>query len=154
MDDRPHDVFFGILHTAAVFSRSLEGTLGAFRLTLRQYHVLQTLRHSAGQGMTCGEVARGLVTRDSDITRLLDRLELLGFVARSRQRPDRRVVRTRITAQGTAVLSAVDESISEIHAPILGHLSSRRLKWCRALLKRATAGDVKASSIPHPSGGY
>jgi len=33
-----------------------------------------TLRHAGSDGLTCGEVSERLSTRDSDITRLLDRL--------------------------------------------------------------------------------
>src|SRR5262245_2825139 len=137
MNNPAHDVFFGIIRTAEVFSRSLEETLGHFQLTLRQYKVLQALPPSHVDGFTCGEGGRRLFSGDSGITRLVDRLELRGLVARSRQRPDRRVVRTRITPEGTTVLNAVDRSISEVHAPYLGQLSSRRLSWCSALLKQA-----------------
>src|SRR5688500_219178 len=84
-----HYVFLGILRMAEVFSRALSEILEPFRLTLSQYNVLQTLRHTSSEGLTCGEVSKRLSTRDSDITRLLDRLELLGFVARRRERPDR-----------------------------------------------------------------
>src|SRR5688572_14312711 len=99
-----HEVFDGILRMAELFSRGLTEILEPFRLTLGQYQVLQALRHTASGGLTCGEVGEQLATRDPDITRLLDRLELLGFVARRRGRPDRRVVRTEITEQGVGVL--------------------------------------------------
>jgi DNA-binding MarR family transcriptional regulator len=89
-DAQEHDVFHGILRMAEVFSRALSEILQPFRLTLSQYNVLQALRHTGSEGLTCGEVSERLSTRDSDITRLLDRLELLGFVARRRERPDRR----------------------------------------------------------------
>ena len=78
-DGSEHDVFLGILKMADVFSRALSEILQPFRLTLSQYNVLQTLRHTGSEGLTCGEVSERLSTRDSDITRLLDRLELLGL---------------------------------------------------------------------------
>jgi DNA-binding MarR family transcriptional regulator len=72
------DVFHGVLEMADVFTRALTDALAPFRLTLNQYNVLRTLRHSASKGLTCGEVSDRLSTRDPDITRLLDRLERLG----------------------------------------------------------------------------
>jgi DNA-binding MarR family transcriptional regulator len=122
---------------AEVFSRALSDILQPFRLTLSQYNVLQTLRGTGSEGLTCGEVSERLSTRDSDITRLLDRLELLGFIARRRERPDRRVVRTQITEQGTGVLDAVDKLIGELQLRHLGHLGPKKMSAFSALLKSA-----------------
>jgi DNA-binding MarR family transcriptional regulator len=132
-----HDVFHAVLKMGEVFTRALGGALEPFRLTLSQYNVLTTLRHSGSQGLTCGEVSDRLSTRDPDITRLLDRLELLGLVARRRERPDRRVVRTQITEQGTGVLEAIDKLIGELQARHLGHLGPKKLSAFSALLKSA-----------------
>ena len=132
-----HDVFLGILRMAEVLSRALSEILQPFRLTLSQYNVLQTLRHTGSEGLTCGEVSERLSTRDSDITRLLDRLELLGFVARRRERPDRRVVRTQITEEGTGVLNAVEKLVGELQLRHLGHLGPKKLGAFSALLKSA-----------------
>jgi DNA-binding MarR family transcriptional regulator len=116
--------------------------LQPFRLTLSQYNVLQILRHAGSEGLTCGEVSDRLATRDSDITRLLDRLELLGFVARRRERPDRRVVRTQITEQGTGVLNAVDRLVGELQVRHLGHLGPKKLGAFSALLRSAAVGGL------------
>jgi DNA-binding MarR family transcriptional regulator len=139
-----HDVFHGVLRMAEVFSRALSEILQPFRLTLSQYNVLQTLRHTGSEGLTCGEVSERLSTRDSDITRLLDRLELLGFVARRRERPDRRVVRTQITEQGTGVLDAIDKLVGDLQVRHLGHLGPKKLSAFSALLKSAAlSGPVE-----------
>lgn len=141
-DSSEHDVFLGVLRIAEVFSRALSEILQPFRLTLSQYNVLQTLRHTESAGLTCGEVSERLSTRDPDITRLLDRLELLGFVARRRERPDRRVVRTQITEQGTGVLNAVDKLVGELQVRHLGHLGPKKLSAFSALLKSATISGL------------
>ena len=137
-----HDIFLGILKMAEVFSRALSEILQPFRLTLSQYNVLQTLRDTRSEGLTCGEVSERLSTRDSDVTRLLDRLELLGFVARRRERPDRRVVRAQITEQGAGVLNAVDRLLGELQGRHLGHLGPKKLSAFGALLKSAAIGGL------------
>jgi len=143
-DTPEHDVFHGILRLAEVFSRAQTEILQPFRLTLSQYNVLKVLRHtgSGSEGLTCGEVSNRLSTRDSDVTRLLDRLEVLGLVARRRERPDRRVVRTQITEHGSSVLHAVDKLIGEFQIRHLGHLGPEKLQAFNALLKSVTAGAV------------
>jgi hypothetical protein len=62
-------------------------------------------------GLPCGQIAERMLTRDPDMTRLLDRLEARGLVNRCRDRADRRVVLTRITEQGMAVLAELDRPV-------------------------------------------
>jgi DNA-binding MarR family transcriptional regulator len=121
-------------------TRALTEVLEPFKLTLNQYNVLRTLRHGASDGLTCSEVGDGLSTRDPDITRLLDRLELLGLVTRRRERPDRRVVRTQITKHGTGVLDAIDKLVAELQVSHLGHLGEKKLSAFGALLKLGLRG--------------
>lgn len=137
IDASEHDVFHGILKMAEVFTGALSEALQPLRLTFNQYKVLRTLRHSGSHGLTCGEVSDRLSTRDPDITRLLDRLELMGLVARRRERPDRRVVRTQITEQGTGVLETVDKLIDALQVRYLGHLGPKKLSAFKGLLQSA-----------------
>ena len=132
-----HAAFLGILQIADVLRRALADILQPFRLTLSQYEVLQVLRQTDPDALTCREVSERLSSRDPDITRLLDRLELLGFVRRRRERPDRRVVRTQITEEGTGVLNAVDKLVGQLQARHLGHLGAKKLTTFNALLKSA-----------------
>jgi DNA-binding MarR family transcriptional regulator len=101
-------VVFGIVRVADALVRRLTGTLEPFKLTLNQYSVLDGLRGAGAAGLTCSEIAVRLVSRDPDVTRLLDRLELRGLVSRHRGRPDRRVVRTQITPEGMQLLAQLD----------------------------------------------
>ena len=53
--------------------------------------MLRILRGSP-DGLTCGEIGNRMITRDPDITRLVDRLERRKLVARCREMKDRRMV--------------------------------------------------------------
>lgn len=128
-------LFLGILRVAEVFARSLSETLKPFRLTLSQYNVLQALRHTNPEGLGCREVGERLRSRDPDITRLLDRLELRGFISRHRLRPDRRIVRAQITQQGLELLKTIDDLVGKLQARHLSHLGPRQLDAFSALLK-------------------
>ena len=79
-----------------------------FRST--QYNVLRILR-GAPEGLPCGEIANRMITRDPDITRLLDRLEKRGLISRSRETKDRRTVMARITPDGLKLLARLDEPV-------------------------------------------
>jgi DNA-binding MarR family transcriptional regulator len=75
-----------------------------------------------------------MTTRDPDITRLLDRLEKRGLILRSRESRDRRVVLTRITAEGLDLLSRLDKPVQEAHREQLRHLGRERLAALAELL--------------------
>jgi DNA-binding MarR family transcriptional regulator len=96
--------------------------------------VLRILR-GAPEGLTCGEIGERMITRDPDITRLLDRLEKRKLIARSRESEDRRVVVARITRGGLDVLARLDGPVREVHRAQLGHLGRERLRALAELLE-------------------
>jgi DNA-binding MarR family transcriptional regulator len=78
-----------------------------------------------------------MITRDPDITRLLDRLEKRGLIARWRDLKDRRMVLARITPEGLKMLDRLDEPVQEGHRKQLRHLGRERLKALCELLRAA-----------------
>src|SRR5262252_8376572 len=96
--------YLDLLLTAEVLSHPLVEVLKGHELSATQYNVLRILR-GAPEGLTCGEVGSRMITRDPDITRLLDRLEKRGLISRWRETKDRRTVMARITPEGLALLS-------------------------------------------------
>jgi len=127
------DAFVDLARTTEILSRPLALLLKADDLSATQYNVLRILRGSP-DGLTCGEISSRMITRDSDITRLLDRLENRSLVSRCRENKDRRVVLTRIAPQGLAVLDALDEPVRHAHRELLGHLGAKRLAALSQLL--------------------
>lgn len=75
-----------------------------------------------------------LVTRDPDITRLLDRLEKLGLVTRTRDGADRRVVISRITPAGLQLLKKLDAPVNDLHRSQLAVLGPDGLQQLTQLL--------------------
>ena len=78
-----------------------------------------------------------MVTRDPDITRLLDRLEKRDLVRRSREKGDRRVVTARITPAGLELLKRLDEPVANLHRSQLGHLDPKQQETLIHLLELA-----------------
>jgi DNA-binding MarR family transcriptional regulator len=75
-----------------------------------------------------------MITRDPDITRLLDRLEKRGLISRCRETKDRRMVMARITPEGLKLLARLDEPVQAAHRKQLGHLGRERLRALTELL--------------------
>ncbi|MGA8440060.1 MAG: MarR family transcriptional regulator [Candidatus Sulfotelmatobacter sp.] len=126
--------FLDLLRTTDVLSRGLAQVLKTEALSSTQYNVLRILRGSP-EGLACGEVANRMITRDPDVTRLLDRLEKRGLIARSREAKDRRTVMARITTAGLKVLARLDEPVQAAHRKQLGHLGRGRLGALTELLQ-------------------
>jgi len=106
-------------------------------LTLNQYNVLRILRGSLPDGLASSEIADRMVTRDPDITRLVDRLENRGLVTRVRGRQDRRVVEVRISEEGQALLNTLDGHVDRFPRNMLGHLGPKKLEQLSVLLEQA-----------------
>jgi DNA-binding MarR family transcriptional regulator len=126
--------FLDLLRTTDMLSRRLAPVLKPEDLSATQYNVLRILR-GAPPGLACGEVASRMITRDPDITRLLDRLEKRGLISRCRETQDRRTVMARITPEGLAALARLDRPVQEAHRKQLGHLGRERLRALAALLE-------------------
>lgn len=134
-------MFLDLLRTIDMLSRSLAMVLKTEDLSANQYNVLRILRGSP-DGLPCGEIGSRMITRDPDITRLLDRMEKRGLISRCRETKDRRMVMTRITADGLKLLGRLDEPIEEAHRKLLGHLGRERLSELSELLRAARSTRV------------
>jgi len=132
------DAFLEIVRTADSLSRALVGIMKEEDVSPAQYNVLRILR-GAPEGLACGEIGARMITRDPDITRLLDRMEKRELISRSRDNKDRRMVTTKITSTGLGLLARLDEPIRRKHQEQLGHLGTERLQRLSELLLEARA---------------
>ncbi len=126
--------FLDLLRTTDMLSRGLVRVLKSEDLSPTQYNVLRILR-GAPDGLPCGEIASRMITRDPDVTRLLDRLEKRGLISRCREASDRRTVMARITPEGLKLLAGLDEPVQAAHRKQLGHLGRERLRVLTELLR-------------------
>ena len=129
-------VFISLFRTADLLARNIEKLLKGSDISPTQYNVLRILRGSP-EGLTCSEIGQRMISRDPDITRLLDRLEKRTLVSRCRDTKDRRMVLTRISPQGLRLLGELDGPLSEIHRNQLGHLGREGLHSLEGLLEKA-----------------
>ena len=128
------EVFISILRTAELLDSEFSRLLKPKKLTNAAYNVLRILRGAGPEGLACGDIADRMINRDPDITRLVDRLEKRGLVARERQTDDRRVVKVVITRAGLSLLSELDEPVLETHKQQLKHVGKKRLAELMQLL--------------------
>ncbi|HEX8149864.1 MAG TPA: MarR family transcriptional regulator [Pyrinomonadaceae bacterium] len=136
--ESPEDeAFVSILRTAGEFQWREAELLKPYEITLPQYNVLRILRGAGAEGLICREIGERMITRDPDVTKLLDRLEARGLVSRERQEKDRRVIVARVTPEGLRLVAEIDAPVLKLTEELLGHLGGRKLGTLIRLLEEA-----------------
>lgn len=130
------EALLGIERTAAVLGRAFAQLLEPHGLTPTQYNALRILRGAGDAGLCRYEVAERLVTPVPDVTRLLDRVEEAGYVTRTRDTADRRLVTARLTPAGRRLVDRLDAVVAGFERDHLGALGERDLRTLIALLDR------------------
>ncbi|MFL5618470.1 MAG: MarR family winged helix-turn-helix transcriptional regulator [Gemmatimonadaceae bacterium] len=135
------EAYLSVVRTTSALTDRVEELLKPYGISGTQYNVLRILR-GAGEGGLCrNELRDRMLTRMPDMTRLLDRMEEAGLVKRSRERDDRRMVLTRITARGRELLAELDRPMSELHKDQLARLTDEQLRSLIDLLTEVREGS-------------
>lgn len=129
------ETFLNLLRTAGWLERAVEDALRPSGLTQPQYNVLRILQGAGKDGLPCGEVGARMITRDPDMTRLLDRMEKRGLIQRSRSEKDRRVVRAYLAPEGATALKALEKPVRETIRRALEPLGETKLTALTGLLE-------------------
>lgn len=130
----------GLFRTADRMRRVITAALEPEGLTMQQYNVLRILRGAGADGLQTLAIAERMVERTPGITRLVDRLERKGLVARERSPGDRRCVVCRITEEGSALLARLDPSMDRVDDMLDAVLSLDERRDLVELLDRIRAG--------------
>jgi DNA-binding MarR family transcriptional regulator len=137
---REAEAYLSLLRTSDALQAQVEAQLKEFGLTGTQYNALRILRGPGPEGLPCREIGERMITRDPDITRLLDRLEDRGFVQRTRAKHDRRVIYGKITAAGLKLLREMDVPLEKFGREMLRHVGQEKLKQLIELLELVRRG--------------
>jgi DNA-binding MarR family transcriptional regulator len=94
-------------------------------ISMAQLHILYTLQRSGE--MTMSRLAEVLNVSLSNATGLIDRIEERGYVERSRVPEDRRIVKIRLTPEGSRMLDELDALSDDLLRSVLGGLAPSKL---------------------------
>jgi DNA-binding MarR family transcriptional regulator len=122
------EALLNLARTFEVLQQKASEALKPYQLTPTQYNVLRILRGAGSEGVTCSQAGERMVNHDPDMTRLLDRLEARQLVERKRSSKDRRIVITRITKTGLALVNSLDEPMQAMLKQQAGHVSREKLR--------------------------
>jgi DNA-binding MarR family transcriptional regulator len=140
------EALLNLLRTSDCLQRAFHLKTRDWGVTSTQYNVLRILRGAQPNGLTCSAIGSRMITAEPDITRLLARLKGLKLIQQRRDRHDRRVVWTQISAAGLKLLREMDPVIQRIPGELLGHLSGTELAELIRLLELARTGSGDQSA--------
>ncbi len=115
-------LYVQLIRAATRLEAELNRLFRPMHLTGATYNILRILAAAGVGGRSCGDISEELIAEVPDMTRLLDRLERLGYVARARSSVDRRMVTVTITESGRTTLSQLEDVVQECHKKQFGSL--------------------------------
>ena len=101
-----------------------------------QYNALRILQ-GEGRPMQIYQIAERMVSPQTDISRLVDRLEAHQLIRRQRCDEDRRVVWIELTARGRSLLKKLAAPVRKLHQQQFRNLSRAEVDQLNELLFRA-----------------
>jgi DNA-binding MarR family transcriptional regulator len=160
LSERELAAWRGMLETHSRLVAELDGELErAHGLPLSSYEVLMYLGDADGGRLRMGELADRLLLSRSGITRLVDRLERQGLIARERCSDDGRGYFALLTDSGRELLAATrPDHLAGVRRHFLDRLEPREIDalgaiWRRLRVQPEAAGlDVAAPRRPLRSG--
>ena len=128
------EVYLNLVRTHAVLDNEVAELFKLHNLSQPLYNVLKVVARVGEVGMPSQSIAQYMVTRDPDITRLVDRLEKELLLERERDERDRRIVLVKVTQLGLDTIQKLDPLIWVLHRQQIGHLSREKLELLNQLL--------------------
>jgi len=146
------EAILNLMRTADCLQRAFQHATRRWGITATQYNVLRILRGAHPEGLTCSAIGDRMITAVPDITRLLARLKALRLIRQHRDRNDRRIVWTRISDAGLALLAEMDEVIASLPAELLDQIPERDLGELIRLVELARAKCGGPAAKPNCDG--
>jgi DNA-binding MarR family transcriptional regulator len=141
--DPQQEALLSLLVAAHTLNDLMDELCERHRITRPQYNMLRILRGVHPEGHARCEIARRMIDRAPDVTRLVDRLQARGLVKRFRGYDDQRQTLTSITAKGLKLLARMQPEIDVAMGARLGRLNDedyRELsRLCGLVLEPASA---------------
>jgi DNA-binding MarR family transcriptional regulator len=135
------EALLNLARTFEALAGKVTDLLKRYQLTSTQYNMLRILRGAGTDGLTCSQATERMLTPDPDVTRLLDRMEAHHLIARERSQQDRRVVITRITAEGLALAAEIDPPLANLLRTLMSHVGRDRLMELIDILEALREGE-------------
>jgi len=135
MDDAKK-VILNIMYTQNVISDKFNEIMKPYDLSSEQYNVLRILRGQKGCPANMCIIQERMLAKNSNTTRLIDKLLLKDFVTREVCPDNRRKIEVLITQKGLDVLAELDPKVNEHEQVFAANLNKEELEQLNTLLEK------------------
>lgn len=125
-----------ILITGNWMNEKFSEHLKQYALSIQQYQVLRSLRDLNGEPTDLLTLQVGMISKNSNTTRLVEKLRLKGLISRIQNEDNRRKVAIRITDDGLNLLAEIDTPQSVFEINTVSNLNINELKTLNTLLNK------------------
>lgn len=136
-----HEALLAVLLANASIEAMLDDAFEGSGITVPQYNVLRILNGVYPGAHPRGEIARRMVRRAPDLTRMLDRLVRMGLVERGKGDQDHRQSLARITARGRDLLERLHPRVAHINQLLSRRMTEQEAGALVDLLEKIYSGD-------------
>jgi DNA-binding MarR family transcriptional regulator len=135
-----------LAQASQLISAEFHRVVKANGFTVSEWRVLATL--AGNEPMSIGRLAQITTIKQPTATRLLDRMEVKGYVQRVENEGDRRITLVRITSTGTRLVSRLIPLAREHEMRVLDPFGQQRSKDLKSTLRSIV--ELHRASAPDP----
>jgi len=134
--DDSKKVILNIMFTQSVIGEKFAEVLKPYDLSSEQYNVLRILRGQKGNPANMCVIQERMIAKNSNTTRLIDKLLLKDLVTREVCPDNRRKIEVQITPKGLELLLELDPKVIEHEKLFSKNLTTQELTQLNILLEK------------------
>jgi DNA-binding MarR family transcriptional regulator len=135
-----HKAGLNILYTAWWLKTQMSRELKEFGLTHEQYNVLRILKGKYPEQMCVRDIACRMIEKNSNVPRIIDRLEVKKLVKRATSELDKRETVISLTQGGITILEASTNVLNGVFDNLV-HVSETEAGSLNSLLEKIRATE-------------
>ena len=102
-----------VIFSAQRINDKTNAALKKYGILRQHYNVLRIINGRAGKPVRPGEILEVMIDKGRDLTRLVDKLEKIGFVRREKLATNKRIVLIYMTDHGAKALVAISKDVTD-----------------------------------------
>jgi len=132
----PDYTIANILQTGNWMNEKFSDHLKQYALSIQQFQVLRSLKELKGASADLQTLQADMVSKNSNTTRLVEKLRLKGLITREQNEENRRKVDINITDQGLELLAEIELVQPEFESSVVGNLTTTEIIALNQLLEK------------------
>lgn len=125
-----------LIYTTCLVNYKLNDVLKSHGVSLEQFNVLRILRGQKGVPSTLANIQERMITKNSNTTRLIDKLKTKGYVTKEVNANNKRKINISITNDGLEILKTLDTLIDDIENELTSQLTKVESRELNKLLEK------------------